>query len=203
MIRKPKGQQHHGNLKEALVLAGLEILEEEGLDGLTLRKCAARAGVSHAAPAHHFDGLGALKSAIATRAYALFEESLLAGIKNAGESPAEKVKGLCNGYIEFSTEHNALLNLIFVSPGTYPPDPEREAAATLFRRLTTINARSVPRTTAAPWAIIRSSVTGRVLLSPCTTMPRNQSPSPSFRQSTRRKDCRSRLRSWAKCVPQP
>ena len=137
MIRKPAGPQHHGNLKEALVLAGLQILEEDGLEGLTLRKCAARAGVSHAAPAHHFDGLGALKSAIATRAYAMFEEAMLNGIKEAGDDPVERVRGLCRGYIQFATEHNALLNLIFVSPGTYPPDPEREVAAVSARKVLT------------------------------------------------------------------
>lgn len=73
MIKKPEGKAHHGDLREVLVLAGLVILEEEWLSGLTLRKCAARAGVNHAAPAHYSSGLGALKSAIATRAYATFE----------------------------------------------------------------------------------------------------------------------------------
>jgi DNA-binding transcriptional regulator YbjK len=55
-----KKKPHHGNLRAALVSAGIELLEEGGLEALTLRKCAARAGVSHAAPAHHFEGLQGL-----------------------------------------------------------------------------------------------------------------------------------------------
>ncbi len=135
MIKKPQGKQHHGNLKEALVLAGLEILEEDGLEGLTLRKCAARAGVSHAAPKHHFDNVGALKSAIAARAYKVFETSMREGIAEAGDDPLERVRGISNGYIRFATEHNALFNLIFVPHGTYPPDPERDAASDSARRV--------------------------------------------------------------------
>ena len=45
---------HHGNLKAALFEAGLEILAESGLSGLSLRNCADRAGVSHTAPKNHF-----------------------------------------------------------------------------------------------------------------------------------------------------
>ena len=76
MIKKPENKQQHGNLKEALVLAGMQILEEEGLAALTLRRCAALAGVSHAAPAHHFDGLKGLRTAIAIRGYAILEQMM-------------------------------------------------------------------------------------------------------------------------------
>ncbi len=44
---------HHGNLRSALLLTALEILEKQGLASLSLRKVAAAIGVSHAAPAHH------------------------------------------------------------------------------------------------------------------------------------------------------
>jgi AcrR family transcriptional regulator len=60
---------HHGNLREALINAGLLLLKEDGLDGLTLRRAAARAGVSHAAPAHHFSGKQGLVAAIAARGF--------------------------------------------------------------------------------------------------------------------------------------
>ncbi len=64
-LNPPEKPHHHGNLREALIVAGIEILKEGGLPALTLRACAARAGVSHAAPAHHFDGLPGLVTAIA------------------------------------------------------------------------------------------------------------------------------------------
>jgi len=136
-IRKPANRQHHGNLKEALILAGMQILEEDGLRGLTLRKCAARAGVSHAAPAHHFKGLPGLKSAIATRGYSVFEQMMREGMAEAEPDRVDRVKGVCLGYIRFATEHEALFNLVFAKPDSFPPDAERQAAAVRARQVLT------------------------------------------------------------------
>ncbi|WP_141215717.1 TetR/AcrR family transcriptional regulator, partial [Hahella sp. CCB-MM4] len=63
--------------RDALIEAGLSLLIEGGPEGLTLRRAAARAGVSHAAPAHHFNGLPGLQTAIATRAFALFTVTMI------------------------------------------------------------------------------------------------------------------------------
>jgi len=135
MIKKPENQQHHGNLKEALVLAGMQLLEEEGLSALTLRRCAALAGVSHAAPAHHFDGLKGLKTAIAVRGYAIFEQMMKDGVATAGSDKKEQAIGLCRGYIKFATEHNALFNLIFDNPNNFIRDEEWNKASTSARQV--------------------------------------------------------------------
>ena len=135
MIKKPENQQHHGNLKEALVLAGMQILEEEGLAALTLRRCAAMAGVSHAAPAHHFDGLKGLRTAIAIRGYAIFEQMMKDGIEAAGAEPRAQALGICLGYIKFATTHNALFNLIFDSPDKFIPTDEWQQAGGSARQV--------------------------------------------------------------------
>ena len=57
LMAKAGKRYHHGELKEALVSAGRKLLEEKGLRGFTLRECARRAQVSHAAPAHHFKSM--------------------------------------------------------------------------------------------------------------------------------------------------
>ncbi|MBV6395766.1 MAG: hypothetical protein HFACDABA_01348 [Anaerolineales bacterium] len=62
----PRKTYHHGNLKNALIQAGIAILAEEGLGGLSLRKAARRAGVSHAAPYAHFADKQNLIAAIAS-----------------------------------------------------------------------------------------------------------------------------------------
>lgn len=49
-----KSSYHHGNLKEELIHAGLQIINEEGMEHLSLRKAAVICGVSHGAPASHF-----------------------------------------------------------------------------------------------------------------------------------------------------
>lgn len=114
MSETSKKKHHHGNLKEALVHAGIELLEEGGIEGLTLRKCAARAGVSHAAPAHHFDGLPGLKIAIAEQGFQIFSGHMsesLAGV----EDEKERLRSICRGYLSFGLEHPGLLKVMFGS----------------------------------------------------------------------------------------
>ena len=60
---------HHGDLKNALIQAGIELLARDGVHALSLRKVAARAGVSHAAPYSHFADKQGLIAAISTEGY--------------------------------------------------------------------------------------------------------------------------------------
>ncbi|MFQ1702109.1 TetR/AcrR family transcriptional regulator [Loktanella agnita] len=103
---------HHGNLRAALVQAGLSILASEGLQALTLRRCAQRAGVSHAAPAHHFDGLVGLKGAIAQQGLVQLRNTMLAASGDAGGDLA-RLRAICRGYLDFATAHPALFRLMF------------------------------------------------------------------------------------------
>lgn len=119
-----KPAHHHGNLREALILAGIDLLEEGGPDALTLRKCALRAGVSHAAPAHHFDGLTGLKIAIAGEAFARFSAAMLKAVGEGDPSPRGQLKSICRGYLQFGLDHPGLLNLIFGVPVPDDIDPD-------------------------------------------------------------------------------
>lgn len=111
-----KENHHHGNLYEALISAGIALLEEGGPDALTLRKCASRAGVSHAAPAHHFNGLISLKAAIVSRSYRLFSDTMLDFHKRAEDNPRAKLLAICEGYLDFARRHETLFRLMFQPP---------------------------------------------------------------------------------------
>lgn len=124
-----KNAHHHGDLRNALVTAGIELLDEGGVAGLTLRKCAARAGVSHAAPAHHFRGLKGLITAIVTRGYKLFAAEMDVNIKAADNDPMSRLGGCCRGYVKFSRENNALASIIFNKKNCFEDDPEWIEAA--------------------------------------------------------------------------
>ena len=63
---------HHGALRDALLQAAERVLERDGLAGLTLRAVAREAGVSHAAPTHHFGDLTGLLSELAAIGYRMF-----------------------------------------------------------------------------------------------------------------------------------
>ena len=108
-----KKPHHHGDLRAALIKAGIEILTESGLDKLTLRSCAARAGVSHAAPAHHFDGVAGLRQAIASEGFARFRQHMLRQRAAGPQTPEGRVLSLCRGYLDFAVENPALFALIF------------------------------------------------------------------------------------------
>jgi AcrR family transcriptional regulator len=103
----------HVNLREALIDAGLTLLANEGTAGLTLRKCAALAGVSHAAPAHHFAGLPGLLTAIATRGFQIFAQTMLDEAAQAADEPRARLHAICTGYYRFAFEHPALFDLMF------------------------------------------------------------------------------------------
>lgn len=106
-------KHHHGNLREALISAGMKLLEEGGAEALTLRKCAAKAGVSHAAPAHHFNGLISLKAAIVARCYRLFSDSMLAHKRSAAATPRAQLLAICEGYLAFTRARAPLFQIMF------------------------------------------------------------------------------------------
>ncbi len=104
---------HHGDLRAALIEAGEMELEERGIENFSLRRVAKRAGVSHAAPAHHFGDVNGLLTALATYGFELFGRKI--------ENDQRKEKDLSQltagalGYIDFALEHPALFALMFSS----------------------------------------------------------------------------------------
>jgi AcrR family transcriptional regulator len=108
-----KKPHHHGDLRTALIQSGIEILTETGLDSLTLRRCAARAGVSHAAPAHHFDGVSGLRGAIAKEGFDRFRHHMLQARATGTQTPKGRILSLCRGYLDFAVANPALFALIF------------------------------------------------------------------------------------------
>src|SRR5437870_528460 len=76
---------HHGALRDALLKAAETVLERDGLQGLTLRAVARQAGVSHAAPTHHFGDLTGLVSELAAIGFQQFNAAMAAAPR-MGES---------------------------------------------------------------------------------------------------------------------
>jgi len=129
---KKKNNHHHGDLRNALIQAGIEILHEEGIHALTLRKCAARADVSHAAPAYHFAGISGLLYAIAEHAFDIFAQTLIADLSDPKLNDLQRLQAAAHGYIKFGTQNPGLLKVIFLPHADavteiIPPLEEREA----------------------------------------------------------------------------
>lgn len=126
---KPEARRayHHGDLKAALVRAGIEILENEGLGALTLRAIAARVGVSHTAPKNHFGSLRGLLTAIATEGFRRHALFMQAGVNDLSERKA-RLHAAMEGYVRFARDHPALFALMFSKEHCEMADPALLAA---------------------------------------------------------------------------
>lgn len=106
---------HHGDLRGALLAAGEIELAEKGVEAFSLRGCAKRAGVSHAAPAHHFRTADDLLTALAGVGFERLVAAMRGRAEKAGEEAQEQLTAIGLGYIDFALAHPALFKLMFGS----------------------------------------------------------------------------------------
>jgi AcrR family transcriptional regulator len=99
-----KKKYHHGDLKNALIEAGIEILAKDGLGALSLREVARQAGVSHTAPYAHYADKQALIAAIATAGYEKLYARLADVVQQNQATPAQQLVEAGWAYLEFAFE---------------------------------------------------------------------------------------------------
>jgi AcrR family transcriptional regulator len=127
----PQQPFHHGNLRAVLLDEAERMLREDGLDDLSLRELARRAGVSHGAPRSHFIDRQSLLDALAERGFRrLAEEVAAAGAAHAEDFVA-RLRGVAGAYVRFATTDAALLELMFSTKAAGAP-PGVQAAAEQF-----------------------------------------------------------------------
>lgn len=119
---------HHGDLRRALVEAGRGLLEREGMASLSLRAVAREAGVSAAAPYHHFKDRADLLAAIAHEGNVALYTDLKAGFDSAAPGQ-DRIVAVGVAYVAFAVANPALYRLMFETSRLYehfadPSDPE-------------------------------------------------------------------------------
>lgn len=122
-MMRARSAYHHGDLRQALLDAAEIELAEKGLEAFTLRGVARRAGVSHAAPAHHFKDTAAMLTALATVAAGRLTASMRHYRARAGSTPRAGIVASGVGYIAFALESPALFKLLFGSERPDSDDP--------------------------------------------------------------------------------
>jgi len=132
--RKP---YHHGDLREKLVAAGESALSELPFAEVTLREIARRAGVSHAAPKHHFPTLGHLLAEIAARGFERFVAALAEAADQQPSNAAEaRLLAMSRRYIRFAIENPAVYGLMFgASKPSVRTEHLAQAASGAWRQL--------------------------------------------------------------------
>lgn len=133
MSEKRPASYHHGDLHGALLRASRRLLEEQGLAGLTLRAAARSAGVSHAAPQHHFGDLSGLLSELAAVGFLEFGDQLEAAVQ--GQSGAQRLRAMGQAYVAFAATQPAMFQVMFRSERLNHERPALSAAIQRVRLL--------------------------------------------------------------------
>jgi AcrR family transcriptional regulator len=119
---------HHGDLHDALLEAAETVLERDGLGGLTLRAVAREAGVSHAAPTHHFGDLTGLVSELAAIGFRQFNVAMAAaGAIDA--PPLLRAMARAKAYVAYAQAHPGMYGLMFRTERLDMTRPSLHAAA--------------------------------------------------------------------------
>ncbi len=137
--RRKARSYHHGDLRTSILQAAGEILEKEGLDAVTLREVARRAGVSHNAPSRHFPDREALLAALAGAGFRTLSEAQRTALEAGG------ARGLGEAYVRFALGHPQRFRLMFggrVSISSHPA--LKEAAMITFDSVVKAMATRVP-----------------------------------------------------------
>ncbi len=106
---------HHGNLKQALVEATLELIPERGPQGFTLAEAARKAGVSAAAPYRHFKGRDELISEVARQGYILFGDLLEHAYDGSQPTPLAAFSRVGRAYLAFAKRYPGYYIAMFES----------------------------------------------------------------------------------------
>ncbi|MEV6976733.1 TetR/AcrR family transcriptional regulator [Kitasatospora sp. NPDC093806] len=143
---------HHGNLRRAVLDAALSAIEESGPSGWSLRELARRAGVSHAAPAHHFGDKTGVLTAVAAEGFELFADCLE---RSAGDPYGSGV-----AYVRFAVDHRPYFEVMFRPELYRADDPEMAAARERAGAVLATSARKLSpgegsdrATTLAAWSL--------------------------------------------------
>lgn len=127
VLMSEKAAYHHGDLRTALVQSALGLIEEQGIEALSLREVARRAGVSRTAPYHHFKNKEAMVAAAAAHGFDRLTQELVAV---HCDDPRECLMRSGRAYIGFACAHATLYRLMFsAKTGLIDEHPELKAHA--------------------------------------------------------------------------
>ncbi|SNB74139.1 transcriptional regulator, TetR family [Arboricoccus pini] len=115
---------HHGNLKEALIRAALNLISEKGLSGFTFAEAARTAGVSPAAPYRHFRDRDELLADVARQGFERFEAMLHLAWNNGRPDPIVALGNIGKAYLAFAATEPAYHSAMFESGLSLEAHPE-------------------------------------------------------------------------------
>jgi len=145
----PRGY-HHGNLKETLIRAALDLIARKGPSGFTFAEAARFAGVSPAAPYRHFRDRDELIANVALRGFALFEAALTRAWDDGRPDPFSAFERMGRAYLDFARTEPAYYSAMFEAGVPLDVSQElRDAGERAFAAIRTAAERLVAQIPAA------------------------------------------------------
>lgn len=124
---------HHGDLRHAMIEAAEAVLAERGVAGLTLRECARRAGVSPAAPTHHFGNLAGLLTVVATLGFDDLAQAMEKAAEAAERTGTSRLTAIGRAYLSTAVARPGRFRVVFGPRVLNTADPElRRAGGNAF-----------------------------------------------------------------------
>ena len=108
-----KARYHHGELREALIRATRQLVEQRGAENFTLADACRVAGVTTAAPYRHFRGKQEILEEIASRGFEELGNRTTAILAEKGEGTLEGIVAMGQAYVAFAVEETAVFRLMF------------------------------------------------------------------------------------------
>ena len=158
---KPEPGYHHGELQEALIAASEAILAEQGAEAFTLREAARRAGVSPAAPSHHFGNAQGLLTEVAIRGY----DALAGALREAAsgkQGVRDKLHAQGLAYVDYALRHPGRFQMMFANKRLVADDARLKQASraagqafeVIVAELTGGNAKEAKTAATAAWSTV-------------------------------------------------
>lgn len=174
---------HHGDLRNTLLTIATELLVEEGMQALSLRKIAQKAGVSHNAPYMHFADKETVLVAIAEEGFRMLSLAVEAALASAEDSSRQQVLAASKAYVRFAIDRAAHLQVMFRSIDVEKYPNLGVVSQASLRRLSELvksgqdrgefRAGDPDEITKAIWAMVHGIATLSIAYQPTLLLPLN------------------------------
>ena len=175
VIKMEKSSYHHHNLRQELIQAGIQIIDEEGYDKLSLRKAAVMCGVSHAAPKNHFADKEEFCEAIKKHVTDEFAAYLERAIEHSSDDNI-MIRDLGRAYIQFFEDNPQCYHLIMeqkdvnihiseheIEDSEYMPFQIFQVNASRVLRKMGVPEEGIPQKIIDLWAMVNGLVSLRLI----------------------------------------
>jgi AcrR family transcriptional regulator len=167
---KPPRGYHHGDLRRELVTAAMNLLDEQGIDAVTVRAVAREADVAHSAPANHFKDRTALLTQLAVETFQALIQDVDAASARSGSAKREQIEAFADVVLRFAFKHPHRYRLLWRADSIDQSQAEFQASGgAVYERLRQImangkatHALSPDTHVVAAWALVHGYISLRL-----------------------------------------